>query len=445
MVFCVRVRLDKIQNKHKKSMNQENLNLNNRLTNNEAVPLSYESAKKLGSVALEQIKNEIPKTKDLNEILVEKSYSRAEIDKKERDPITKPLAQYVLATSFLSEIKENNLHEFIDKNDLRLLATQKSDANDVGQSESEKTLSESPLETIFRKTVERQSKSIRPNMPLNFEELKQFKFDLKINYVLDLGEMLKDYLNGKEVANIGQAKSKLGSVFQTAFMNLKSSLNSVGKYNDQFAQSKMRDLENLFNGMRHESAFEEMISEGNASEVDNLFEIEDTDYEDELHGIDMRIASKVLIDENGKYFFPSTIEEFEQAHTIAKLDIDIKASENAVEKALYARRKSNHDGEKGQPLILWSHVYNDDFRLDLSEGRPTLGYSPDEAQLYFRYSDRKDGQLDAMKRLDEVPNLKYHDASGNYLHPDDFDKRYARIKQKLIDHINDGHAKIETA
>lgn len=428
-------------------MMSEIINQSDQQSENQLNVVSIEDAKKLGLVALEQETEQSTQSENVSNQLANippDTPPEPEKEKLEQEPITRAMAEYLLATSLLSEMKERDLSNFIDKEDLSLYESGLAKADgDKRTPKDEKIINENSLELIYRKATERRDKSIRPNLPLNFAEIKTLKYDLKINHVLELGEILKDYLDNKKVRNINDAKKMIAQQVQFASANIRPYLKLSVKSDKDFTQSKINEISNLFNGMRHESAFEEMIFEGNSTEEGNLFDIEETDYDDDLHGIDMRIVAQVLSDQNGNYYFPSTAEEFEQANTIAKIDIDIKASENAVDNALYSRKKTNHDSEKGQPLIMWSHVYNDDFRLDLSEGKPSLGYSKEEALLYFKYGANSDGQLDAMKRLHESPNLRYHDASGNYLHPDNFDERYAKIKSKLLNHINEGNAKIE--
>lgn len=434
-------------------MTSEIINQSDQQSENQLNVVSIEDAKKLGLVALEQEPEQSAQSENASNQLADippymppDMPPEPEKEKLEQEPITRAMAEYLLATRLLSEIKERDLSNFIDKEDLSPYESGLAkDDGDKRIPKDEKIININSLELIYKKANERRDKSIRPNLPLNFAEIKTLKHDLKINHVLKLGEILKDYLDNKEVRNINDAKKMIAQQVQSASVNIMSILKLSRKSDKDFTKSKINEISNLFNGMRHESAFKEMIFEGNSTEEGYLFDIEETDYDDDLHGIDMRIVAQVLSDQNGNYYFPSTAEEFEQANTIAKIDIDIKASEDAVDKALHARKKTNHDSEKGQPLIMWSHVYNDDFRLDLSEGRPTLGYSRDEALLYFKYSDKRDGQLDAMKRLHESPYLKYHDASRDYLHPDNFDERYAKIKSKLLNHINEGNAKIEQA
>lgn len=353
-----------------------------------------------------------------------------------RDSARIAIEDYILATQFLAEVASGTATNHLDDREMKCLNNVEGYIDRYTQKNPDKKiLPGDVLRSAFKSMISRRNTAISPQNPINRTELKDLRHNLKTDYVLGLGEKLKDYIDSGRVKNIGEAKTKLRLLFSEAYVRQRKVLEPAGLYsNNAFQQEKIRDVENLFNGMRHELAFEEMVYEGNAEEVDNLFEIEETGRSEELQGIDMRLLAKVMLGPDGKYHFPSTEDEFDRCAHLAKVNIDVKASEKAVDEALKQRQHFGHDKDLNQPLIMWSHVYNDDFRLDLVDGRPSLEYSPNEALLYL--STGANGQLSVMRQLDKVPGLTYRLPSGGSMHPENFEYRYQDIKNKILDYIN---------
>ena len=398
----------------------------------EQLTLSPVEQKELGSTAVAQ-EVEAPEVP-----VIEYVESVPELERSERENARIAVEDYLLATQFLSEIDSRAVTDYLEMAEMKGLSDVDGFIERRARKDpATKLLPGDVLRIVFKNVIERRDSLTPPKRPVDRSQVSQIRRDLKTNYVLGLGERLKSYIDAGEVKNIGKAKGKIRALFDGAYLRQRKPLESVGRYSDnEFRQSKIQEIENLFNGMRHELAFEEMIYEGNADEADSLFEIEDTGRTEELQGIDMRLLAKVFLGADGKYHFPSTAEEFARCDSQAKINLDIKASEKAVAESLKRRQQAGYDDTPGQSLIMWSHVYNDDFRLDLVDGRPSLEYGPDEALLYLSVGSNNDGQLSIMRRLDEAPGLTYRIPEKAPFHPENFNTRYQNIKKQLLDYIN---------
>lgn len=347
---------------------------------------------------------------------------------------------YIIATEFLSELTGQNLDKYIDKNEIDMFKMNK----DSDEDENEKP-STYDLQAVFHQARKRKQNSTFADDPLNRRDSSELKRSLKTNYILGLGEKLTSYIESGSVKNFGEARRNIRTLFDSAYVSQRKFLELINLYgNTEFRQSKIRDIERLFNGMRHELAFKEMIYEGNVKEKGELFTFEDDDKDidlktqrkKELEGVDMSLNTKLILDKNGNYRFPVTEEEYSSYTHEAIVDIDVKASKTAADKAMEKRARYHYDKKEGESLIMWSHVYNDDFRLDMDDGLPILGYDRNEEPVYLGLGQNGSEQMSIMHKLDKNFNLKYKDENGMRFHPETFEERYRDIKRQLLFYIN---------
>ena len=70
------------------------------------------------------------------------------------------------------------------------------------------------------------------------------------------------------------------------------------------------EIQNYLNGIRHEFAFQEILTAGHFHERTNIFpDIEDTKKEEDLKGKDVKLSVRVLKNAKGEYEYPSHIDE----------------------------------------------------------------------------------------------------------------------------------------
>lgn len=131
----------------------------------------------------------------------------------------------------------------------------------------------------------------------------------------------------------------------------------------EYYQQKMKEI---VEGMRHEVGFHELVIEGSYRRDEDLIELEKSTIEQDSRGIDFYATVKVVKDTNpnsptyNEYIYPSKEDIAANNFEEIKLPIDIKKN---------PKNKLIKNSSKNKTLVMWSHLYAEDFQLASSTNR----------------------------------------------------------------------------
>lgn len=334
---------------------------------------------------------------------------------------------YLEGSKALNDFKDNR--EFLDNDELELLLS-------IDESNTDATNRNYYLMQIHEKILQRKRDNLRPNAPATQQSFTDIKHNLKTNYVMDLNGMVTDYIDSatKSDNHASALYDTLRKVYAYSIdpiVDLTDNLPILERYfsNAITRKNNLEGLYSLATGMRHEEGFKELMYEMDATTDPMLFDVVETDDDDDSHGIDLilnvRLSKKLLPD--GSFQLASD-KELDSGDVIEKpLPIDIKSTKKA---AMTARESQKNQYNIGH-WVMWSHIYNQDFRLSYDEDEGSqMNYTADEAPIYLKY----DEQIEAMKNLGRV---RYFDPeNGGTFLPETLDERTKMIKSDVLQGIN---------
>ncbi|MDK2899455.1 MAG: hypothetical protein PWQ10_642 [Patescibacteria group bacterium] len=315
----------------------------------------------------------------------------------------------------------------IDENEINFLL-------DISATEQEPRNKISYLMYIHDDVVRRKKEGLSPNKVATRGGLGNLWYVLKTDYIMSLGKEITEYIDsaGKENNKISCIYEKLVKEFNIA--SLTSSVYAdlgLENINTSFdSQDDLNEIYDYVEGMRHEAAFKELICEME----DGVIEIVETDENDDARGIDVILLAKISLqpDPEGLFKFASDEEIEADSYSEMGLPVDIKSSKTSVRISLDNIKMLSHSDI--YRWVMWSHVYDDDFRLSLIDGFAKLGCSKEEASIYLDYYK----QFAAMKDK-SFSSIRYHDKNGNSFRPRTLERRLKDIKREVLEGINTLH------
>ncbi len=356
------------------------------------------------------------------------------IEREKPQQLSDVIADYLVAQQILNELSDNGMR-FLDASEQRAINHLELVTQKLSEKNGRKISTNQVLQTVATRLIDRKESGTPPKNPVDRSELKNLKQVIKREHILGLGERITDQIENSRIGgSLADANKQIEFAFARAYVDARPVFEAKGNYLDETARTeKLRDLSNLFNGMRHEAAFKEIIYEFNSDES-AIFNVIETGREDELQGVDLKIGAHVVRDSDGSFRYPTAEEIQSGAIQTVEVPIDIKASQEAVNARL--RQRSKYDYEDTGSLVMWSQIYNDDFRLGISsedgQEEPVLKYDKDNARTYLSHSE----QIEAMKRISEDGPLTY-EYKGATVKPPALEARYEAIKAQILEYIAD--------
>lgn len=356
----------------------------------------------------------------------------------EKDPSEKKEAiylSYILGQSLKRKIEEGDINidikSYLERKEIiQFCDLAKGDNNDL-------RLRNDALMNICKNTNERCQEDLRPTSTPTPKEVKSFLRLIKSECILPFGSELRDLIGHSVNKTYSEVLREVYSIKNNILERQKeiSALRYI--INDQELDN---EIQNYLNGIRHEFAFQEILTEGSFHEITNIFpDIEDTNKEEDLKGKDVKLSVRVLKNAKGEYEYPSHIDEEKNCET-AEVYVDVKATEKAEENARfkqndYYKDKQNERGSR--PLIIWSHVYNQDFKL-IKDPYGNLKLQRDSScylsiEILNIMTELEIGRNDFNQRI------TYFDNNANEIIPQNLEERYKILKKEILAHINSGY------
>lgn len=253
-------------------------------------------------------------------------------------------------------------------------------------------------------------------------KFSRLKHILKVDYIMSLNGQITEYLNSVSSTNnsIGKLKTALAVYYKSAIVGLAD----VGYVKSDQSHLRFDDLSefnkiyDVIEGMRHEAAFKELISEIE----DGSVEVMETTDEADSHGIDMVL--KVKLSRNSKEIERQTIasaSDIENDNYFeVYLPVDIKSTEFSANMTL-EKQKSFNDH-----WVIWSNIYKEDFKLSYTKSGPFFKYKENDAPIFLSINE----QLKAMQEL-ESSGLYYEGENGGFK-PPNIKRRIYMIKKEIL-------------
>lgn len=357
----------------------------------------------------------------------------------DKDPTEKKEAiflGYILAQSLKRKIEEGDINieikSYLERKEIiQFCDLAKGDNNDL-------RLRNEALMNICKNTNERCQEDLRPTSTPMPKEVKSFLRLLKSECILPFGSELRDLLSHSANQTYSQVLREVYSI-KSNILERQKEISALRYIIDN--QELNNQIRNYLNGIRHEFAFQEILREGNFDErKPNIFpEIEDTNIDEDLKGKDVKLFIRVLKNAKGEYEYPSHIDEEKNCET-AEVFVDVKSTKKAEENARfkqndYYKDKQNERGSR--PLIIWSHVYDQDFSL-IKDQYGNLKLQPNSS--CWLSTD----VLNIMTELEIGRNefnqrITYIDDNANEITPQNLEERYKILKNEILAHINSGY------
>lgn len=149
-----------------------------------------------------------------------------------------------------------------------------------------------------------------------------------------------------------------------------------------------------------------------------------TDYQDS-HGVDIILDVKVSPNSAIEALNFASKSEIDSGDYLEyNLPIDIKSTPKAARMKLEKQLSRNNPNH----WVIWSNVYDEDFRLGLNGSTPEIKYSELDAPLALDWSDGK--QIEAMKRINSK-NILYGKEGERFI-PKTLTKRVGNIENEIL-------------
>jgi len=257
------------------------------------------------------------------------------------------------------------------------------------------------------------------------KDLKKYKHYIKTKYYVGFNRKIAEFIESvnDNNNNFAELRKNLDDELRLASTKTMNSNNELSGVKLSYEKAPMRDIYNIVNGMRHEAAFKELISEI----VDGTLDYEESNPEQDSLGFDVILRAKISneLDLNGLFKYASETEILEGDYKIKCLPVDIKSSENTAKVVLcnlLKRSTTDH-------WAMWSKVHPEDFRLYLNScGNPEVEKDKNMTSLFLSH----ELQIKAMRAIKDVT---YYGKYGSFT-PDPLDKRLEIIKQETLDALN---------
>ncbi len=281
---------------------------------------------------------------------------------------------------------------------------------------------------IYNNAQSRQDQKQSPQQALDQNQKSELKTLIKEQYIMPFNHYIRESIDSLPLKEnyISKFETRIRRYYSHAMSSRQVQADLLGRTRQEINQKAQDDLNcliSLYNGMRHELAFRELLTE---IDEQDLFRVLDVTPEDDAKGKDWFVAAKVTTNVNGDYIYPTQADIASNNFKNIIVPIDIKS--NATE-ALTARKKQ--EARKSDSLTLWSHVYKKDFGLSYQDG-----VVEEEHHFAFRSMFLVTG---ANSALEAIKNLK-----GTGINRPDAKRRYQSIKNQIINWINT-HPQLEAA
>lgn len=299
---------------------------------------------------------------------------------------------YIVARNAISDFKK--FGEFLDVDEVsHFLEMTADDSKKVNTIEELMQIHDSTLARVISGTPS-------GNMLTN-GQLKQFQTILKVDYVMNMNETITDRIDfeghhgkGTQYLRIKLAES-YANIRPAIIEGVKEFKNLNMTIGSEKYLGKLDEFYEIFQGMRHESAFKQIIR----SLPDKSFEIIETDKLHDAHGIDFFLKARISKKRkpNGEYQFANTKEIISDEYIDKVIPIDLKSNKDTARKRLgenvmYWRiNKIIPDN-----WVMYSHIEDDDFRRCINDsGDSGLLDGKVDTPVFISSEDGK--QISAMK------------------------------------------------
>lgn len=312
------------------------------------------------------------------------------------------------------------------RTDSRRISNEELDAviniDEIAESESEKNYF---IMQLYAKMEDRfDGKDSYVNNRLDIEKIKSVLHIIKTDYISSLRHAIGDIVKYEKV-DYQSLKKILDLVFLKSKDFIYSSEEDVSKHFDYEADQEF--LSSLIQGIRHEEAFKELVYE-----ADGIMEVVETDEEQDYLGTDVILKTKLSKKKtkDGLYQYASSGEVESGRYEERAIRIDVKSNPYSSKIAKFnevvKKNPSNLDH-----WVMWSNVYNEDFRLSMIDGVPGFGYDPKNGAVYLKL----DEQIAAMRGLNRA-SIYYVNQYGEKIIPPTLDDRIINIKREVLRGIN---------
>lgn len=262
------------------------------------------------------------------------------------------------------------------------------------------------------------------------DELSKYRHLVKVKYVIGFNRKIADYIDSVSAKNnnFAELRKKLDDDLRIASSSVMNNDNELAGINFGYEKAPMDYIYRIVNGMRHEEAFKELMSEIDKNTDGQLSYGESTPEED-AKGVDVVLRAKISKkrDADGLFRYASRAEVAAEQFNVKCLQVDIKSTE---ERAASKLKENLSSENKPRNWIMWSNVYPEDFRLRKNKyGNPKIMEDENITPLFLS----RDIQIDAMR---DIVSVKYTDKKGNQFKPKSLDSRLDNIKQEVLKGLN---------
>ncbi len=380
---------------------------------------------KESDISLVEYKNKSPEELEITQIINDLGLERAEKDTM-ISALDNSIISYFEGCDTLNDIKSSR--SYIDNQEALFLLHM----NDFGFDMLEKNYF---LMQIHNKILERSKHEESPKNIINYKDYNDLKHFLKTDFIMEFNDQISSLIDSAadsdKTNNIENLRKKIGRSLSTAPVLYGRYFSVLKNINNDYLGQKAYEkrfttIDGVIEGMRHELAFKELIFELE----DGTVEIEEVDREHDSRGTDYIL--KVKVSKNmpeGKYIYASNSEIESNKFIEMELPIDIKSSSFAAGEALSELyRQTNYGENEIDHWVMWSHIYPQDFRLSIDDGKADLSYTKDEAKIYLQYNE----QIFAMRDLSDIRYI----GGGEEFIPYSMNQRLSSIKKEILKGLN---------
>lgn len=375
----------------------------------------------------------LPENEDVDRLLIYMDLERAEVSK-EQPPINDCLIGHIEGRNALHDFKD--CRNYLDNRDTLFLLNM----DKFGFNKTDKNYF---LMQIHDRVVDRAKKDILPKNTPDYESFAELKDYLKTNYIMSLNNVIETFIEStsKENNNFDNLSEYLTSNLLIASASPNRYYSGLKNIDTNFGtRSKQEAINDAIEGMRHEVAFEQLICEM----PEDIIDFNHTDDERDSRGADFILKTKISKQKpNGKYKYATKSEIAASQYDEMYLPLDIKASSESATMEL--SRLHQYADRKGGPLdhwVMWSHIYPQDFKLHMDDGRPVVDKDNEPEAIFLKY----DEQIAAMRDLSGIRyrehykrRSKFNDAfryNESFI-PYSLDERLDDIKRQVLQGINE--------